>query len=140
MYLHVLPTNTAAVSFYEQRNFRFHSALWNYYNIDNVKMDGYCYVMYINGGEPPWNTLYLLILSLHEFIQYIDNSFGLHLYFKYIRNKYYCFLNWYITLIIPIIFQLERLPYVSYCFWIVAMYQLICWFKWAMLCFSTSLN
>ena len=61
VYLHVLPTNTGAISFYEKRNFRFHSLLWNYYKIDNVKMDGYCYVMYINGGEPPWNILYLFI-------------------------------------------------------------------------------
>jgi len=57
VYLHVLPTNTAAISFYEKRHFRFHNTLWNYYNINNVKMDGHCYVMYINGGEPPWDVL-----------------------------------------------------------------------------------
>eukprot|EP00795_Rhopilema_esculentum_P009429 gene9429-17145_t len=58
VYLHVLPTNTAAISFYEKQNFKFHRVLWNYYNINDRKMDGYCYAMYLNGGEPPWTVLY----------------------------------------------------------------------------------
>ena len=58
VYLHVLPTNTAAISFYEKQNFKFHRVLWNYYNINDRKMDGYCYAMYLNGGEPPWTILY----------------------------------------------------------------------------------
>ena len=58
VYLHVLPTNEAAIKFYEQMNFRFHRTLWNYYNINGTKRNGYCYVLYINGGEAPWSLLY----------------------------------------------------------------------------------
>lgn len=61
VYLHVLPTNEAAIKFYEQMNFRFHRTLWNYYNINGTKRNGYCYVSYINGGEAPWSFLYPLL-------------------------------------------------------------------------------
>jgi len=54
VYLHVLTTNTSAVVFYEVRNFRRHSYLPMYYGINGKKMDGFCYVLYVNGGEPPW--------------------------------------------------------------------------------------
>lgn len=57
VYLHVLSANTTAVTFYERRNFQFHRMLLKYYNINNVKMDGFSYVLYINGGQPPWSLL-----------------------------------------------------------------------------------
>ena len=58
VYLHVLTTNQIAIRFYERRNFRMHHFLPYYYAIEGSSRDGYCYVLYINGGEPPWTILY----------------------------------------------------------------------------------
>lgn len=53
IYLHVLTTNTVAMRFYEKSNFRRHRFLPLYYMINTAACDGYCYVLYINGGLPP---------------------------------------------------------------------------------------
>jgi hypothetical protein len=65
----VLTTNTAAIQFYERRHFRQHAFLPYYYSIQGSPRDGYCYVLYINGGAPPWtiaypcpNTMLVLVL------------------------------------------------------------------------------
>ncbi|CAL1535623.1 unnamed protein product [Lymnaea stagnalis] len=58
VYLHVLSTNTVALRFYERRRFRRHLFLPYYYAIQGKARDGYSYVLYINGGEPPWSILY----------------------------------------------------------------------------------
>ncbi|XP_013069605.1 N-alpha-acetyltransferase 60-like [Biomphalaria glabrata] len=55
VYLHVLSTNTVALRFYERRRFRRHLFLPYYYAIQGKARDGYSYVLYINGGEPPWS-------------------------------------------------------------------------------------
>ncbi|XP_052824173.1 N-alpha-acetyltransferase 60 isoform X2 [Octopus bimaculoides] len=55
IYLHVLTTNSAAICFYERRNFQPHSYLPYYYSINSKPHDGYSYVLYINGGQPPWS-------------------------------------------------------------------------------------
>ena len=57
-YLHVLSTNIVALKFYERRNFAAHSFLPYYYSIQGKPRDGYSYVLYINGGQPPWSVLY----------------------------------------------------------------------------------
>ncbi|XP_076305559.1 N-alpha-acetyltransferase 60 [Tachypleus tridentatus] len=57
IYLHVLTTNTTAIQFYEQRKFKVHSFLPLYYNVHGVAKDGYSYVLYVNGGHPPWTVL-----------------------------------------------------------------------------------
>lgn len=57
-YLHVLSTNQTAIRFYERRNFSAHSYLPYYYSIQGKPRDGYSYVLYINGGKPPWSLLY----------------------------------------------------------------------------------
>ena len=70
VYLHVLSSNESAVKFYEHRNFTFHRTLLNYYNINGARLDGFCYVLYINGGKPPWSLLYpsyvILLVRLEE--------------------------------------------------------------------------
>lgn len=58
VYLHVLTSNTTAIQFYERRNFSLHSYLPLYYSVHDVAKDGYSYVLYINGGHPPWTILY----------------------------------------------------------------------------------
>lgn len=60
VYLHVLTTNATAIRFYERRNFRVHSCLPYYYSIKGCPHDGYSYVLYINGGQPPSPLLYPL--------------------------------------------------------------------------------
>ena len=58
IYLHVLTTNTAAIHFYEKSHFKRHKFLPLYYLINSAACDGYCYVRYINGGQPPPTVLY----------------------------------------------------------------------------------
>ncbi|KAK2832874.1 hypothetical protein Q5P01_016763 [Channa striata] len=58
IYLHVLTTNNTAIRFYENRDFRQHHYLPYYYSIRGVLKDGFTYVLYINGGHPPWTILY----------------------------------------------------------------------------------
>ncbi len=76
VYLHVLTTNQTAIRFYERRNFQMHSFLPYYYSIKGTPRDGYSYVLYINGGQPPWTIIYpcssilLLINLLQVYIKY----------------------------------------------------------------------
>ncbi|XP_071963802.1 N-alpha-acetyltransferase 60-like [Antedon mediterranea] len=56
-YLHVLASNTTAIRFYERHNFRRHEYLPNYYAIKGLAKDGFSYVLYINGGQPPWSFI-----------------------------------------------------------------------------------
>ena len=57
LYLHVLTTNSQAISFYEHRGFRAHLFLPYYYAIKGRRRDGFTYVLYLNGGHPPWSLL-----------------------------------------------------------------------------------
>nr|CAG4645751.1 EOG090X0BM0 [Lynceus sp. MCZ IZ 141354] len=57
VYLHVLTTNSAAIKFYEKRSFRLHTFLPYYYSVNGRAKDGFTYVIYINGGHPPWTLL-----------------------------------------------------------------------------------
>lgn len=60
IYLHVLTTNNTAITFYENRDFKQHHYLPYYYSIRGVLKDGFTYVLYLNGGHPPWTLLYPL--------------------------------------------------------------------------------
>lgn len=62
IYLHVLTTNSTAINFYENRDFKQHHYLPYYYSIRGVLKDGFTYVLYLNGGHPPWTLLYPLLL------------------------------------------------------------------------------
>lgn len=62
IYLHVLTTNNTAINFYENRDFKQHHYLPYYYSIRGVLKDGFTYVLYINGGHPPWTILYPFFL------------------------------------------------------------------------------
>lgn len=54
IYLHVLCSNQVAINFYEKKNFQQRIYLPNYYTINGQLHDGYCYVLYMNNGQPPW--------------------------------------------------------------------------------------
>ena len=63
IYLHCMTSNVSALKFYKKWRFMEHSYLPNYYGSSAQPADAYCYVKYINGGEPPWSLRYLLIKS-----------------------------------------------------------------------------
>ncbi|RWS14161.1 hypothetical protein B4U79_07773 [Dinothrombium tinctorium] len=68
VYLHVLTTNIVAIRFYEKRQFRKHLCLPLYYYIDGEGWkDGYSYVLYINGGQPPWILIYPFLFRMISF-------------------------------------------------------------------------
>ncbi|XP_032825893.1 N-alpha-acetyltransferase 60 [Petromyzon marinus] len=66
VYLHVLTTNAPAIRFYENRSFRQHHYLPCYYSIRGVLKDGFTYVLYLNGGHPPWTIV--------DYMQYVGSA------------------------------------------------------------------
>ncbi|XP_026821652.1 N-alpha-acetyltransferase 60 [Rhopalosiphum maidis] len=54
IFLHVLSSNSSAISFYERKSFRLHSFHPYYYMINGINKDGFAYVLYINGGHQQW--------------------------------------------------------------------------------------
>ena len=68
MYLHVLTSNKDALQFYEHRHFRKHHFLPCYYVIKGAAQDGFSYVRYVNGGEPPTTFLYPFHANVSELI------------------------------------------------------------------------
>ncbi|UYV76475.1 NAA60 [Cordylochernes scorpioides] len=90
IYLHVLTGNTAAIQFYERRNFRLHSYLPFYYSVHGTAQDGFSYVLYINGGHPPWTLLYPLFQ--HEIVNKVFYKYSqcayiswCHLFLSYLK-------------------------------------------------------
>lgn len=77
IYLHVLTTNSTAIHFYENRDFKQHHYLPYYYSIRGVLKDGFTYVLYINGGHPPWTILYPLLLRGQEGLWLPSHQSGL---------------------------------------------------------------
>ncbi|XP_015420351.1 PREDICTED: N-alpha-acetyltransferase 60-like [Myotis davidii] len=79
IYLHVLTTNNTAISFYENRDFKQHHYLPYYYSIHGVLKDGFTYVLYINGGHPPWTILYpFLLRGERQWLPSISWSCGIY--------------------------------------------------------------
>lgn len=88
IYLHVLTTNNTAIHFYENRDFKQHHYLPYYYSIRGVLKDGFTYVLYINGGHPPWTILYpflyvtcgfhVSVVSLTVYSMNLNRSWLLH--------------------------------------------------------------
>ncbi len=68
IYLHVMCSNLVAINFYEKRNFEQRVYLPNYYTINGQLHDGYCYVLYMNNGRPPWSITYPFV-KLFRFVK-----------------------------------------------------------------------
>jgi len=85
LYLHVLTTNSQAITFYERRGFSVHSFLPYYYAINGKRKDGFMYVLYLNGGHPTWGALdyakscaiIFCSISPHRFLSFIWRKFQL---------------------------------------------------------------
>lgn len=75
VYLHVLTTNSVAISFYERQQFQRHLFLPLYYSIEGSSRDGYSYVLYINDGRPPFNPIYSIGNALHTISKFSINLF-----------------------------------------------------------------
>lgn len=73
IYLHVLTTNSVAISFYERQNFKRHLYLPLYYSIEGSSRDGYSYVLYINNGRPPFNPIYSIGNALQSISKFSIN-------------------------------------------------------------------
>lgn len=99
IFLHVLTTNQPAILFYEKRRyiddrcsmfvlpfkinyflshlrFRMNNFLPYYYSIKGICRDGFTYVLYINGGHPPWSIIGNFTLNLFklENVIMVDNA------------------------------------------------------------------
>jgi len=85
LYLHVLTTNSQAITFYEHRGFIVHSFLPYYYAIKGKRKDGFTYVLYLNGGHPTWGALdyvtscavLLCSISPHKALRFLWQKFQL---------------------------------------------------------------
>lgn len=71
VYLHVLCSNQGALNFYKKRNFQQRIYLPNYYTINGQFHDGYCYVLYMNNGQPPWAITYPLTYLYNAFYLFV---------------------------------------------------------------------
>ncbi len=71
IYLHVMCSNKVAINFYEKKNFEQRVYLPNYYTINGQLHDGYCYVLYMNNGQPPWSMTYPFL----KIIRFIKQNF-----------------------------------------------------------------
>ncbi|KAI7803583.1 N-alpha-acetyltransferase 60 [Triplophysa rosa] len=79
IYLHVLTTNNTAIYFYENRDFKQHHYLPYYYSIRGVLKDGFTYVLYINGGHPPWTILYPFLYVTPRFLDSLCTDYIHHI-------------------------------------------------------------
>ncbi|XP_032228891.1 N-alpha-acetyltransferase 60 [Nematostella vectensis] len=90
IYLHVLTSNMAAMRFYESRCFQRFRFLPLYYSINGVHHDGFLYVLYINGGEPPWTLADALSYAGSKLIQLQPCKLPM-----YLLNSLYHFFAWF---------------------------------------------
>ncbi|KAI5066534.1 hypothetical protein GOP47_0019158 [Adiantum capillus-veneris] len=61
VYLHVVPYNVKAISFYERNSFRCLRRIQNFYYINEHAYDAFVYIYYVNGGRAPCSALDFLI-------------------------------------------------------------------------------
>lgn len=72
--------------------FRLHSFLPYYYSINGKCKDGFTYVLYINGGHPPWNIQYPFTAFVSGLLQVLMTD-QLICFILQLWNVYYFFLN-----------------------------------------------
>ncbi|MCO5613046.1 hypothetical protein L7F22_067320 [Adiantum nelumboides] len=76
VYLHVVPYNVKAISFYERNSFRCLLRIQNFYFIDEHTYDAFVYIYYVNGGRAPCSALDFLIWTRSLFRASIASMMG----------------------------------------------------------------
>ena len=87
----LLSTNSRAIRFYEKRHFTRHSFLPLYYAIQGKLKDGFSYVLYLNGGHPPWSLRSSLRSSLTAVASLTPCKISSRLFFR-LNQLVWCFI------------------------------------------------
>ncbi|KAE8746988.1 hypothetical protein FOCC_FOCC006243 [Frankliniella occidentalis] len=74
LFLHVLTTNSPAIHFYQRHQFKLHAFLPYYYYINGKSKDGFTYVLYVNGGHPPWGTMATRVCKLKHYCKVLAHT------------------------------------------------------------------
>lgn len=92
VFLHVLASNQTAIRFYERRNFRVHARLPSYYAINDGPCDGFSYVLYINGGQPPF-VIFECLKQLGAFLSKLQPCALPHRVLQSLQSLWRCIVN-----------------------------------------------
>ena len=94
VYLHVLGSNTTALSFYFKHGFHVHSEIPNYYELTDGHHDGILCVKYVNGGKPgklllhrAWQSGCGCLSSIHGLLTWFWDSTTNNV-FQYYTHKH----------------------------------------------------
>lgn len=71
VYLHVLASNKHAIKFYEALGFGCCEFIPHYYSIMGHFQNAYCYILYMNDGQPPPSPLQVIINNLQGVFSYL---------------------------------------------------------------------
>ena len=94
VYLHVLSSNTTALSFYMRHGFHVHCRIPDYYELKDGSRDGIVCVKYVNGGKPAKFILHRAlqtgcgcVSSMQGVFTWLWDVTGANV-FKYIHNNF----------------------------------------------------
>eukprot|EP00116_Pleurobrachia_bachei_P010501 sb/3470763/ len=71
VYLHVLASNKCAIKFYEVLGFGCYEFIPHYYTIMGHFQNAYCYILYLNDGQPPPSPIRVIINGLRSVMSYV---------------------------------------------------------------------
>ena len=63
VYLHVLASNKCAIKFYEILGFGCYEFIPHYYTIMGHFQNAYCYILYLNDGQPPPSPIRVRVVT-----------------------------------------------------------------------------
>jgi len=71
VYLHVLASNKHAIQFYERLGFGCCEFIPHYYSIMGHFQNAYCYIYYVNDGQPPPSPFQVILSSVSGMFSFI---------------------------------------------------------------------